>query len=41
MQTFPKNYQFVGKRRSVQRQIGNAVPCLLGEAMVRHLIEHL
>jgi DNA (cytosine-5)-methyltransferase 1 len=41
IQTFPKDYQFVGKRRSVQRQIGNAVPCLLGEAMVRHLIEHL
>jgi DNA (cytosine-5)-methyltransferase 1 len=41
IQTFPKDYQFVGKRRSVQRQIGNAVPCLLGEAMVRHLIKCL
>ncbi len=41
IQTFPKDYKFVGSRRSIQRQIGNAVPCLLGEAMVRHLIEHL
>lgn len=41
IQTFPKGYRFHGSRRSVQRQIGNAVPCLLGEAMVRHLIEHL
>ena len=41
IQTFPKSYRFVGNRRSVQRQIGNAVPCLLGEAMVGHLIDHL
>lgn len=41
IQTFPPAYRFAGSRRSVQKQIGNAVPCLLGEAMVRHLIEHL
>ena len=41
IQTFPKNYQFYGNRRSVQKQIGNAVPCLLGERMVAHLMEHL
>ena len=41
IQTFPKDYKFVGKRRSIQKQIGNAVPCLLGEVMVRHLIEQL
>ena len=41
IQTFPKNYQFYGNRRSVQKQIGNAVPCLLGERMVTHLIKHL
>ena len=41
IQTFPANYKFVGNRRSVQKQIGNAVPCLLGEAMVRHLMEHI
>lgn len=41
IQTFPKDYKFYGNRRSVQKQIGNAVPCLLGEAMVKHLIEHV
>lgn len=41
LQTFPKNYRFHGSRRSIQKQIGNAVPCLLGAAMVRHLLEHI
>lgn len=41
IQTFPASYQFFGNRRSIQKQIGNAVPCLLGEKMVEHLIEHL
>lgn len=41
IQTFPKDYKFFGNRRSVQKQIGNAVPCLLGEAMVRHLLENI
>lgn len=41
IQTFPKDYRFHGSRRSIQKQIGNAVPSLLGEAMFRHLIEHL
>lgn len=41
IQTFPADYKFHGNRRSVQKQIGNAVPCLLGEAMVKHLIEHV
>jgi DNA (cytosine-5)-methyltransferase 1 len=41
IQTFPEGYTFAGSRRSVQKQIGNAVPCLLGEKMVKHLIEHL
>ena len=39
IQTFPKNYKFFGSRRSVQKQIGNAVPCLLGQRMVEHLID--
>ena len=38
IQTFPENYLFYGSRRSVQRQIGNAVPCLLGRAMVQSLL---
>ena len=41
IQTFPEEYRFFGNRRSVQKQIGNAVPSLLGEKMVAHLIEHL
>lgn len=41
IQTFPEGYKFAGSRRSIQKQIGNAVPCLLGERMISHLIEHL
>ncbi len=41
IQTFPENYKFFGNRRSIQKQIGNAVPVLLGERMVKHLLENL
>lgn len=41
LQTFPKDYKFVGNRRSVQKQIGNAVPPLMGKAMIEHLKESL
>ena len=41
LQTFPKDYHFAGSRRSVQKQIGNAVPSLLGEAIVKHLITNI
>lgn len=41
IQTFPKDYRFYGTRRSIQKQIGNAVPCLLGQEMVAHLMNHL
>ena len=38
LQTFPEDYIFKGTRRSVQKQIGNAVPPLLGKAIVQHLM---
>jgi DNA (cytosine-5)-methyltransferase 1 len=41
IQTFPENYVFCGSRRSIQKQIGNAVPPLLARAMVAHLVKHI
>lgn len=41
IQTFPSDYKFAGTRRSIQKQIGNAVPPLLGKAMVECLIQNI
>ncbi len=41
LQTFPKWVRFAGERRSVQRQIGNAVPCLLAEVLARAIGQQL
>ena len=41
IQTFPEDYHFIGTRRSIQKQIGNAVPSLLGKAIVKHLISNI
>lgn len=41
IQTFPSFYKFVGTRRSIQKQIGNAVPCLMGKAMIEYVKESL
>lgn len=41
IQTFPKGYIFCGSRRSIQKQIGNAVPCLMGKAMIEFVKESL
>lgn len=37
IQTFPLDYQFVGSSRSIHKQIGNAVPCLLAKSMCNFL----
>lgn len=37
IQTFPRDIVFIGNRVSVQRQIGNAVPSLLGEVLAREI----
>lgn len=41
IQTFPKGYKFYGSRRTIQKQIGNAVPPLMGKAMIEFLKENL
>lgn len=41
IQTFPMDYKFVGNRRTIQKQIGNAVPSLLGQRFVEHLIKFI
>jgi len=38
IQTFPSEFTFCGKLDDQYRQIGNAVPCLFGEAIARHLV---
>jgi DNA (cytosine-5)-methyltransferase 1 len=37
LQTFPDDVQVYGNRMSVQRQVGNAVPSLLGEVLAREI----
>ena len=41
LQTFPDDYIITGNRRAVQRQIGNAVPPLIGEIIGREIAEQL
>ena len=41
IQSFPSDYIFHGTRRSIQKQIGNAVPPLLGKAMIECLVKNL
>lgn len=38
LQTFPDNYEFVGKYSSVRKQIGMAVPCKLSEIVVTAIL---
>lgn len=41
LQGFPDDFQWVGDRAAIARQIGNAVPVQLGEALGQHLAEAL
>lgn len=41
IQTFPDDYEFVGTSTSIYRQIGNAVPCDLAEAVGRAVVRYL
>lgn len=41
IQSFPPGYKFAGSRRSIQKQIGNAVPSLMGKAMIEFVKESL
>lgn len=37
LQTFPDDFMIMGDRRVAHRQIGNAVPCLMGEILGREI----
>jgi DNA (cytosine-5)-methyltransferase 1 len=39
--TFPDSFSFVGRRASVQAQVGNSVPPLLAEHVARAVIASL
>ncbi len=41
IQTFPQEYVFHGSKTSIYKQIGNAVPCLMAEAVAKAVIEEL
>ena len=41
IQTFPEDYIFSGSRRSIHKQIGNAVPPLLGKKIIEYLTENI
>ena len=41
LQTFPDDYVFVGSRSEAMRQIGNAVPVVLGEMLLSKIRHHL
>jgi len=39
LQGFPPEHKFVGSKTAIAKQIGNAVPIPLGEAIARKLLE--
>jgi len=41
VQTFPDNYKFMGNKKDIYMQIGNAVPCKLGFHIGKHALKLL
>jgi DNA (cytosine-5)-methyltransferase 1 len=41
IQTFPMDFKISGSRRDIQKQIGNAVPSLMAQRFVEHLIKNI
>ena len=41
IQSFPDNFVFYGGRTSIAKQIGNAVPPLLGKAIAEHILSNI
>jgi DNA (cytosine-5)-methyltransferase 1 len=41
LQTFPADVRLIGSRRSIQRQLGNAVPSLIAEILAREIKHQL
>ncbi len=41
IQTFPVDFKIEGTRREIQKQIGNAVPSLMAQRFVEHLVKFL
>ena len=41
IQTFPTDYQIIGSPRIIHKQVGNAVPCLLGKQMIECLVNNI
>ncbi|MFO0698721.1 MAG: DNA cytosine methyltransferase [Nitrospira sp.] len=41
LQTFPDSFKFTGTKIEIAKQIGNAVPPLLGKKVAEVLLEHL
>ena len=41
IQTFPTDYKILGSPRVIHKQVGNAVPCLLGKQMIECLVKNI